>query len=688
VEPSVPLRPRAAFLRRAPAPPSLRVRGKRWGFALAIALTFLVPTGVLVPRGLEAPHAGHVAPAVGVIGPGIGAVPHAGATFPYGNVSLICALPNASLPADSKLSASYAFHVVKFPSSPAAIHFRVPGMQATFPEKSGGQLGVWIFGQNFTVSGTGTQGGSATTGSTTIGSSGAQFVNGSSALMTSELIAIQNDVPWGTVQIDFAWSWQVVPASGGNPVASGQSSSLTVGPQEYVNVSSAGPSEIMPGQTYTVCLTGPTMLGRTLSLHMEVPNPYYAFAWNTTTIPSNASSPFCWGVTMPSYFHQLPTALLVHIWSYSTQPGILNVLHLAGIPREAGTLAGEVQPTDAKVNLSGLSIAVSPSGQFRQLVDVGTYFLAASAPHYASTGRYVTLSNNTVTWANLSLSPLPGSLEGLVSPATARVSVDGQPVAVAQGRYSIGLAPGEYELKANATGYRPLSENVSVAPGIPTWANISLPLIPLPERFGVTFAEVGLPAPPNWSLLANGTLRASNGSAEISVLWWNGTYGYSVVPVPGFTASPSVGTVDVTGGPTRVAIVFTPHVAHTATFPVHFLESGLPAGISWSVVVNGSPVAALAPSPLVVELANGSYPYSVPADSGYGPTLASGQLYVEGRAVSVDVGFVALPLPARSPRGTQPSNELAPLLGVVAGLGIAGMIGVALLLRRRGRGGR
>jgi hypothetical protein len=137
-----------------------------------------------------------------------------------------------------------------------------------------------------------------------------------------------------------------------------------------------------------------------------------------------------------------------------------------------------------------------------------------------------------------------------------------------------------------------------------------------------------------------------------------------------------------------VAIVFTPHVAHTATFPVHFLESGLPAGISWSVVVNGSPVAALAPSPLVVELANGSYPYSVPADSGYGPTLASGQLYVEGRAVSVDVGFVALPLPARSPRGTQPSNELAPLLGVVAGLGIAGMIGVALLLRRRGRGGR
>lgn len=252
------------------------------------------------------------------------------ATTAHGNVSVKAGLPGLSMPANAVLQATYTFHVTHFPSGSGSITFYVPSEQVTVPESGGGKITLFVSPHTFAVQGTSTQGGASTQVQKTLPQAG-KLVAGSSAEMSSQLIAITNTVPWGQAPISFTWQWKVLAPGGGSTLAAGASSPASIEPQEYVKIVSSGPSQISPGQSFRVCFGGSTFQGRTLSLHMEVPNPYYAFAWNTTHIPANAASPYCMSVQMPTSFHDLPTPLLVHVWAYATQPGILYVLHTSGV---------------------------------------------------------------------------------------------------------------------------------------------------------------------------------------------------------------------------------------------------------------------------------------------------------------------------------------------------------------------
>jgi len=81
----------------------------------------------------------------------------------------------------------------------------------------------------------------------------------------------------------------------------------------------------------------------------------------------------------------------------------------------------------------------------------------------------------------------------------------------------------------------------------------------------------------------------------------NGTYSWQVLPVTGFTAIPSNGTVQVAGKGVIVSILFkaappaSPVLASTSTglttevqpsYSVIFVESGLPAQKLWRVAMN------------------------------------------------------------------------------------------------------
>lgn len=71
----------------------------------------------------------------------------------------------------------------------------------------------------------------------------------------------------------------------------------------------------------------------------------------------------------------------------------------------------------------------------------------------------------------------------------------------------------------------------------------------------VTFTESGLSTGASWSVTLNGVTGSSTGNA-IKFTESEGTYSYSVGAVPAYTASPSYGTVTVTGRNVNQAITF------------------------------------------------------------------------------------------------------------------------------------
>ncbi len=76
-----------------------------------------------------------------------------------------------------------------------------------------------------------------------------------------------------------------------------------------------------------------------------------------------------------------------------------------------------------------------------------------------------------------------------------------------------------------------------------------------------------------------------------------------------------------------------------STYPVTFLEYGLPAGTNWTVDLNGTSASSAAG--ITFSMPNGSYSFSVSTIAGYSDDPASGNLLVAGAAVEQPVHFVA-----------------------------------------------
>lgn len=202
----------------------------------------------------------------------------------------------------------------------------------------------------------------------------------------------------------------------------------------------------------------------------------------------------------------------------------------------------------------------------------------------------------------------------------------------------------------------------------------------------VTFGETGLSPGASWNVTLGAVLRSS-GADEIAFALANGTYPFAATAA-GYFGSPATGTVVVAGAPQTVGISFAP--VPTGEYPVTFSESGLPAGIGWSVTVaNGSrsldlTVGAVAPDPIVVELANGSYTWGVFVPAGYSVVVPSGDLLVAGagqRASSVTY------VPAGAGSGHSAAASGYPvdvLVGAAAGAAAVGAA-VGLWARRRPR---
>lgn len=155
-----------------------------------------------------------------------------------------------------------------------------------------------------------------------------------------------------------------------------------------------------------------------------------------------------------------------------------------------------------------------------------------------------------------------------------------------------------------------------------------------PLKYSVTFQELGLAAGTSWSVTLNGTTNTS-ATSVVEFLEADGPYSYTLAPVSGYdNVTPANGTVTVADRNVTILLRF------VAIYAVHFAETGLPTNFTWAVLWYGSTFAAAAGASFSVEVANGSYEFSVAPEYGYLPNPANGTILVNGANVSKSIQFV------------------------------------------------
>ncbi|MGI0141018.1 MAG: hypothetical protein ACREBT_07760, partial [Thermoplasmata archaeon] len=193
-----------------------------------------------------------------------------------------------------------------------------------------------------------------------------------------------------------------------------------------------------------------------------------------------------------------------------------------------------------------------------------------------------------------------------------------------------------------------------------------------PTSYSVEFRETGLVPPrsavPFWSVTLGGETNLGANSL-VGFLEPNGTYPFSVQGQVGDFASPASGNITVDGSSVELLITFT--TGPPSQYALHFSESGLPNGTSWSVSV-GSAMNSSRGTAIGFSLENNSYAYQIDAPSGWIATPVSGVVNITGASVEVQVQFTSAP-PSNSPSS-------AGFLGLAGGSGyylLAALAGAA-----------
>lgn len=159
--------------------------------------------------------------------------------------------------------------------------------------------------------------------------------------------------------------------------------------------------------------------------------------------------------------------------------------------------------------------------------------------------------------------------------------------------------------------------------------------------YGIKFAETGLPAAQSWSVtLGTSTNSSSAPGMNTFNTGFNNSFPYKIGNIAGWRASSYAGFVNVAGSSPSVTVI---HWSRT-TYPVTFTESGLPAGTSWSVVLNGVLQGSTGAS-IVVGAVNGTLSYTIGSVAGYTASPASGSVVVSAAGVSVSIGFGTTTIP-------------------------------------------
>ena len=353
----------------------------------------------------------------------------------------------------------------------------------------------------------------------------------------------------------------------------------------------------------------------------------------------------------------LHTGLVVEFLETGLAPGTLWQVYLGGV-----------------VNSSNTS-------EVTCYVSSGTYPYTLLATGYTSDdspGTVVVGNSSVVVNVTFEYAPYVVTFaeQGLAAGATFNVTLNGVDhggtgavtFAEPNGTYNFSVAslPGE-----DAT---PGSGNLTVA-----GANLTITVVfaaPNSTYYDLTFEEAGLPNGTGWGVVIGSDVESSL-SPNVTFLEPNGTYGYVVLAVSGYSTNYS-GSVTVEGADSTVAITFAP-----TAYPVVFVEFGLPNGSRWSVTATETTSgvtrsASSVTDAVTLELPNGTYAVNFTLPSGYSASSVLGPVTVAGAAVAG--GSITVAGPAGPSSGGFTLTDLL-LVAFLAAVGAT--VVTALFVRRR-----
>lgn len=245
---------------------------------------------------------------------------------------------------------------------------------------------------------------------------------------------------------------------------------------------------------------------------------------------------------------------------------------------------------------------------------------------------------------------------------------------------------------ANKTYYNPSGASQLFTSGYaPGGMTVAATFVEFPTA--VQFVPSGLPSGTGWAVTVSSSGDWSNEAPNaVLVYLGNGSYAYSVDPVPGYSSDPSSGTLTVNGVAQNIPIAFTSD--SPAAYPVTFRQSGVASSVSWTLEATLTSVQGVSSADVVGEswwffdlsgpattlrLANGTYAYTLTAE-GY--QTATGSFSVQGAATHVQA--------TTEPAGSAPTAGWVGLLtwAVLASFLASVAVALALAFRARAPGRR
>jgi thermopsin len=313
-----------------------------------------------------------------------------------------------------------------------------------------------------------------------------------------------------------------------------------------------------------------------MTWHLEIPAEpsagVVAHSSTSSIVMGLLNGTYTYRVVLPSDYRSIPSGGTFSVTGRSVSiPLAVQLVSYAVTFRETGLPAG----TDWEVSVAGVTHSSHSSTVVFDLGN-GTYSYAATAAGgYAANpaAGSLTVSGSPSAPVNLPFgvaSPVQFSESGLPISGGFEwtLNVAGQvPAPTVSSEITVSLPAGTYRYTVtssstylnfggtSSTGYSPSpARGTFRVQSSPVFESVSFH----PTRWSVTFYETGLPTGTEWSVTVvsgAGTItHASDGSSMVLRLV-NGTYGYSISTVPGYTTTSS-GEFLLWGAPLSVEVTF------------------------------------------------------------------------------------------------------------------------------------
>ena len=222
-----------------------------------------------------------------------------------------------------------------------------------------------------------------------------------------------------------------------------------------------------------------------------------------------------------------------------------------------------------------------------------------------------------------------------------------------------------YSVSTTDKEFRPVYTDTFAVSGSSLSVNVTYE----PVVYAVTFSESGLPASVPWYVNISGeTPSGAILSTTFSKSLQNGSYVFVATTGDLNYAAHYTSAFTVSGANLSINVTF-----NQIRFAVTFTETGLPAGTSWNITVDGVN-HVVAGTSLTIYFLNGTYSYSAKL-AGYTTVNGTGNVTVSGNQISISISFK----PISSSAGLGLIDYIA--IGVVAAVIV--VAGLVLYLRKK-----